>query len=52
MAAEKLVAEHSKIADLVTVRTVLEELIHQCDAHPDASRSPIVSALCAASHPS
>ena len=52
MAAEKLFAVRSKIAHLVTVRTVLEELIHQCDAHPDASRSPIVSTLSAARNPS
>ncbi len=45
IAADKLCAVRSKIAHLVIVRAVLEDLIHECDANPDASGSPIVSAL-------
>ncbi|MBI3526664.1 MAG: MerR family transcriptional regulator [Betaproteobacteria bacterium] len=37
---------------LVAVRAVLEELIHQCDANPYATGSPIVSALSGANNPS
>ena len=50
MAAEKLLAVRSKITHLVAVRAVLEELIHQCDANPDATGSPIVSALSGANN--
>jgi MerR family transcriptional regulator, mercuric resistance operon regulatory protein len=52
MAEEKLFAVRTKIAHLVVVRAVLEQLIHQCDANPDATGSPIVSALSGANHPS
>lgn len=52
MAAEKLFVVRSKIAHLVGVRAVLEQLIHQCDANPDATGSPIVSALSGATNPS
>ena len=52
MAAEKLFAVRSKITHLVAVRAVLEQLIHQCDANPDATGSSIVSALSFANDPS
>ncbi len=43
LAVDKLGSVSSKIAHLVEVRAILEDLIHQCDANPD--RSPIVTAL-------
>ncbi|HVY04498.1 MAG TPA: MerR family transcriptional regulator [Burkholderiales bacterium] len=43
LAADKLDAVRGKIAHLVAVRAILEDLIHKCDANPE--RSPIVSAL-------
>ena len=49
IAVDKLDAVRSKIAHLTVVRAVLEELIHQCDANPDAPASPIVTALSGAS---
>ena len=50
IAADKLDATRSKIARLVVVRAVLEDLIHQCDANPDAPGSPILSALSTATN--
>ena len=52
MAEERLFAVRTKIAHLVAVRAVLEQLIHQCDANTDATGSPIVSALSGANNPS
>ena len=52
MAEEKLSTVRSKITHLVAVRTVLEGLIDQCDANPNATGSPIVSALSGANNPS
>ena len=43
LAVDKLGSVREKIAHLVVVRAILEDLINQCDANPD--RSPIVSAL-------
>ena len=52
MAEEKLSTVRSKITHLVAVRSVLEGLIHHCDANPAATGSAIVSALCAANNAS
>lgn len=49
LAADKLDTVRSKIAHLVVVRAILEDLIHQCDANPAAS--PIVTALSSTSTP-
>lgn len=43
LAADKLDTVRSEIAHLLMVRGVLEDLIGQCDAHPDVS--PFVTAL-------